>query len=290
MDDAFKKHIEEKLSDFLNKKKVFNWIAINGGCINNTYKISSNSNCFFIKTNTNSTFKNGFKEETLGLTFLKNNKALTPKIITEGHYKNTIYLILEWINSSKKTTEFWKNFGHQVAKIHQQKGKNFGLNYNNFIGSLPQINQPRYSCFATFFIENRLQPQLQLAYDQKLLRKKHLQQFERIFKTLKNSIPKEKPSAIHGDLWSGNFICNVDKNAVLFDPAVSYGHREADLAMTLLFGGFAPDFYKNYAEIYPLQKGFNNRVEIYNLYPLLIHLNLFGSHYLKAITNTISKF
>ena len=102
--------------------------------------------------------------------------------------------------------------------------------------------------------------------------------------------PTEKPCAVHGDLWSGNLINSINEKAVFIDPAVYYGHREVDLAMTLLFGGFSSDFYKAYEENYPLEKGFKNRKDYYNLYPLLIHLNLFGNSYLKSIENIITKF
>ena len=267
----------------------FNWQPIGGGSINTTYKITSEKHEFFIKTNTNSVFKNGFTEEVLGLQFLENNSAIIPKIILEGTYHNHIYLILEWIEIGDKTLNFWKNFAHQLASLHRHKENYFGLAYDNFMGNLTQKNTSKNN-FSDFFIENRLKPQIKIAFENNLLQKKHLSSFNNLYKQLASIFPLEDPCAVHGDLWSGNFICNKNQKAVLIDPAVYYGHREIDLAMTTLFGGFSNQFYNYYQEIYPLEKGFENRKDIYNLYPLLIHLNLFGTSYLNSIESILYKF
>ncbi|WP_262711445.1 MULTISPECIES: fructosamine kinase family protein [Flavobacteriaceae] len=139
-------------------------------------------------------------------------------------------------------------------------------------------------------MENRLKPQVKLAFDTGALKTKELHLFESLYKQLPTIFPIENPSVIHGDLWSGNFIATTNNKAVFIDPAVYYGHREVDLAMSLLFGGFSNIFYTTYNEVYPLQKGFNNRKDIYNLYPLLIHLNLFGKSYLQSIKTIVSQF
>ena len=144
--------------------------------------------------------------------------------------------------------------------------------------------------FSEFYIENRLKPQVKLAFNSNKLQQKQIGQFENFYQKLADIFPTEKPCAVHGDLWSGNFINSINEKAVLIDPAVYYGYREVDLAMTLLFGGFSSGFYNSYEENYPLEIGFNNRKDYYNLYPLLIHLNLFGNSYLKSIENIITKF
>jgi len=212
-----------------------------------------------------------------------------PNILLEGIFKNSIYLVLEWIESGNKTTKFWKNFAEQLANLHQQKNDQFGLNHNNFMGQLAQKNSFSDD-FTTFFIENRLKPQVKLAFNSKKIQQKHVLQFEKLYQKLNEIFPIEKPCAVHGDLWSGNFINTLNEKAVFIDTAVYYGHREVDLAMSMLFGGFSKDFYRQYQLVYPLENGFNNRKDCYNLYPLLIHLNLFGSAYLSGIENIITKF
>ena len=131
---------------------------------------------------------------------------------------------------------------------------------------------------------------MKLAYDSRLLSIHHLKYFESLYKQLKSIFPNEAPCAVHGDLWCGNFMCSTSEKAILIDPAVHYSHREVDLAMTTLFGGFSSEFYNSYQEIYPLERGFQQRKELYNLYPLLIHLNLFGTSYLKSIESIVSQF
>lgn len=289
MDTQLQQHIENELNFKLTKSATFNWQSIGGGSINTTYKISTENFKYFVKINDKAVFKNGFKEEVLGLQFLKVNAAITPKIIIEGSYNSKIYLVLSWIDSAFETPQFWKNFASQLADLHQHKGLQFGLEYDNFMGKLTQKNT-FLNDFTLFFIENRLKPQVKLAVNAGLLPIKDVQKFENLYKELPSIFPKEKPCAIHGDLWNGNFIATANNKAVFIDPATYYGHREIDLAMSLLFGGFSSEFYTTYQNKYPLEKGFENRKDIYNLYPLLIHLNLFGTLYYYSIKSILIKF
>ncbi|MFD1292878.1 fructosamine kinase family protein [Lutibacter holmesii] len=289
MNTELQQHIEHQLQSLVSTNNTFKWQPVAGGSINKTYKITTNTNTYFIKTNTIAVFKNGFKEEVLGLQFLEKNKAFIPKIIAEGSFQNDIFLILEWIEKGKESNLFWDNFAQNLANLHTQKGTQFGLEYSNFMGQLHQ-NNSHFNDFTTFFIENRLKPQVKLAFDSHKIEQKHLAQFEILYTDLNAIFPDEKPAAIHGDLWSGNYICSAQEKAILIDPAVYYGHREIDIAMTQLFGGFPQQFYKKYNEIYPLAPCFNLRTNFYNLYPLLVHLNLFGNPYLKSIEDIITKF
>lgn len=289
MDPFLVNHIENCINVHFNSQSIFTWQKVSGGSINNTFKVSTKGQTFFVKTNSKTIFKNGFKEEVSGLQFLQKNTALVPETIIEGTFNNLIYLVLEWIETGEETTEFWKNFAIQLANLHQQKSDKFGLEYSNYMGQLIQKNTFSNN-FTEFFIENRLTPQMKLAYNAHLLQKKHVFQLENLYKHLSGIFPNEKPCAVHGDLWSGNYICGINKKAIFIDPAVYYGHREIDLAMSLLFGGFSAEFYHNYQQVFPLEKGFNSRKDLYNLYPLLIHLNLFGNSYLKSIENIITKF
>lgn len=289
MNRALQQHIENCLSKTYANQFNYDWRQISGGSINNTYKTTSKQHSFFIKTNTSTTFKNGFKEEVLGLQFLKNHGALTPKIIENGYVDDSIYLVLEWIDNCVKTPKFWQNFAQQLANLHQISNSLFGLSYSNFMGELAQKNT-FFNTFSDFFIENRLKPQIELAYNSNKIQQKHLLQFEELYKQIPSIFPIEKPSAVHGDLWIGNYICSTQEKAIFIDPAVSYGHREIDMAMSLLFGGFSAEFYSVYQEVFPLENGFNHRKYFYNLYPLLVHLNMFGNSYLRSIENIITKF
>ncbi|SNR40754.1 Fructosamine-3-kinase [Lutibacter agarilyticus] len=282
-------HIEQLLQNYTSTKSNFNWQTISGGSINETYKVSTTTHTFFVKLNSATIFKNGFKEEVLGLQFLEKNNALVPEIIFEGNFENDIFLVLEWVENGEKTANFWRNFAEQLTNLHQQTNTKFGLDHSNSIGELFQKNN-YCETFSDFFIENRLNPQVKLAFETNKLQQKHLKQFEELYAEIPAIFPVEKPSAVHGDLWSGNFICSNNEKAVLIDPAVYYGHREMDIAMSQLFGWFSTEFYHNYQEILPLAPCFNLRNNFYNLYPLLVHLNLFGKSYLGNIENIITKF
>ena len=282
-------HIENKLKSFLGKALQCDWQRISGGSINETFKISTLNHAFFVKTNTISNFENGFKEEVMGLEFLASRNCVIPEIISEGRFNNETYLVLEWVESSFESSIFWRNFAFELARLHQEKNESFGLEYSNFMGRLKQENTFK-SKFVDFFIENRLLPQVKMAFSNGLLDKRAIQKFEKLYLELTNIFPVEKPTALHGDLWSGNFLCNSNEKVVFIDPAVYYGHREVDLSMTMLFGGFSKEFYSIYHEEFPLEKGFIKRKDIYNLYPLLIHLNLFGSSYFPSIKAIIADY
>lgn len=289
MNLTIKNHLEGILFKQNEKQLHFNWQNVGGGSINNTYKLCVSDQCFFIKTNTVNIFKNGYSEEVNGLEFLKSHGAITPQVIASGNLNNHIYLVLEWVHSARQTEKFWKNFAEQLTNLHRCTSDSFGLDHTNFMGQLEQKNS-YYSSFSEFFIACRLKPQLKLAYNKGLIDKRQKDKFENLFNILENILPIEPPAAVHGDLWSGNFICNTDENAVFIDPAVYYGHREIDVSMSMLFGGFSSIFYEEYQEIYPMNPGFNERKDIYNLYPLLIHLNLFGTSYKSSILRIIDRF
>lgn len=184
---------------------------------------------------------------------------------------------------------FWIEFGHLLADLHKRSADHFGFEYNNFIGRLHQKNG-QHKDWVDFFRKERLIPQIEMAYDAHHIDSKVQGQFEILFTKLNTLVPPEAPSLVHGDLWSGNFLVSSDSRPVLIDPATHYGHRETELAFTHLFGGFDQLFYKSYQECYPLSPGFEERIEIHNLYPLLVHLNLFGAAYLSGIRNTLNKF
>jgi len=196
-----------------------------------------------------------------------------PRILDHG----PDFILLERLDLKRNGD--WAALARMLATLHRTTGPRFGWHRDNFIGATPQINAWRDD-WAAFFRECRIQPQLALARENGFA-------IQVSVDLLKNHKPA--PSLLHGDLWSGN-AGFIDEGPVIFDPAVYYGDREADLAMTELFGGFPPEFYSSYRQIYPLDAGYEQRKHFYNLYHLLNHLNLFGAGYLAQVQRTLDLF
>ena len=255
--------------------------SIVGGCINNTIKINTNKGDFFVKWNTNSK-ANMFQSEYNGLKVLKDTNTIRiPNVL----YFDDDFLILEFIPPSNPNNAFWEVFGQKLALMHKQTHSKFGLDFDNYIGSLYQDNTQNKN-WTEFFIQNRLQAQLSIGNFSGTL----LSDFDKLFQKLPNLFPNEKPALLHGDLWSGNFLAKNGDTPMLIDPAIYYGNREMDIAMSKLFGGFNSDFYFAYNESRPLENGWEERIQICNLYPLLIHVNLFGGAYINQVKNILSYY
>jgi len=265
--------------------------SVGGGSINHTYRLTINHReKYFLKLNSATKFPGLFGKEKNGLEYLGlQNCILTPSVILHATVDKYQLLLLEWIETGIRQANFWKEFGRQLAQLHRVTNDQFGFAEDNYMGSLPQQNTLTKS-WTEFFINHRLQPQIELAITENLLQKKHMTSFESVFKKLDSIFNTEKPSLLHGDLWSGNFMCNTQSSPVLIDPAVYFGHRSMDLAMTTLFSGFDKTFYDSYHEHFSFPDNFHEQWEICNLYPLLVHLNLFGSGYLHDITKIIKKY
>jgi protein-ribulosamine 3-kinase len=284
--------------------------AVGGGSINTTYQVSTSRNeHWFCKINDARRFPDLFVLERQGLALLEATHTIrTPKVIACEIIDQDQLLVLEWMSEGLRSNDFWRLFGEGLAQLHRMTAPSFGLGHNNYMGALPQSNTPS-SDWVDFFIHQRLKPQIILAAGKGLLTPAHQQQFLRLYKALPGIFAPEPPALLHGDLWSGNFLCDADSRPVLIDPAVYYGHRGMDLAMTTLFGGFERPFYEAYAHHYPLPLNHREQWEICNLYPLLIHLNLFGAStssgapfspsssvtfaalgYLRNILHTIQRF
>ncbi len=263
--------------------------SVSGGSINSAYKLRFGDSCYFLKVNSSSTFPNMFLAEMEGLRrIMQSNTIAVPEVIACGQSNQEQYLLLEWIEKSASSTEFEYEFGRKLAALHRLSNSKFGLDHSNYIASLSQSNVLNES-WTDFFVSERLAPQLKLAVDNDLINCGMTKDLERLFTRLDNLYPTEKPSLVHGDLWIGNFITGVAK-PYLIDPAIAFAHREVDIAMTMLFGGFSTSFYQTYIESFPLQKGWQQRVDLWNLYPLMVHLNLFGAGYLPQIQSNLKKF
>jgi len=285
--EALEKLLAEKFSQAIF---IQNIKPVSGGCINETIKLETNHKTFFLKINSAKTFPGMFEAEAKGLKLLAaTNTIKIPDVIHHGEHNGFSFLLLEWIEPGKREKDFFEDFGKKLAALHKHTNNYFGLDHDNYIGSLPQSNK-QYENGIDFFIEQRLIKQIEIAKDKNEIDSSTIKQFNNLFKKLPEIIPPDKPSLLHGDLWSGNYMTDNNGSACLIDPAVYYGFREADLAMTKLFGGFDSEFYEAYNEEFPLQKNWQQRLDIFNLYPLMVHVNLFGGGYLSQVKNILKSF
>lgn len=273
--------------------KVLNIIStaqVGGGCINHCFRLDTTSRKYFIKYNDAKRYPGMFEAEAKGLSLLRDGDAIhVPEVIAAAAADDTSFLLLEWIESGMQTRNFWPDFGKSLAKLHRNTDGHFGLEHDNYIGSLKQSNTQATS-WTDFFVHQRIEPQLKMALDTGRMENQILKNAERFYGRMNELFPRESPALVHGDLWSGNFMTGKTGQVTLVDPAVYYGHREMDLSMTMLFGGFDPGFYSSYQEAFPLDPGFESRVDFYNLYPLLVHVNLFGGGYVRQVIEILNKF
>lgn len=240
-----------------------------------------------VKLNKADHFPEMFKKEALGLQKLSAANALRiPEIFGYGAIQNEAYLLLEYLSTAAKKENFWANFAEGLAKQHLVSQTTFGLEEDNYIGSLPQYNISTITNAAEFYIEKRLKPQFQLASKNGF----SFQNLNRFYQNIAELIPKEQPSLIHGDLWNGNYLVDEFGNPALIDPATCFAPREMDLAMMQLFGGFPTEVFQNYEETFPLENQWKERIPLWQLYYLLVHLNLFGRGYLASVKNILRKF
>lgn len=273
-----------------NQSSIQEFLPAGGGCINQGGKLKTTIGSFFLKWNDDKKFPAMFETEGKGLGLLYQQNAIRiPKVIGQGKNRTHQFLLLEFIEQKSQSRNYWKKLGQRLASLHQCSSESFGLDHDNYIGSLRQYNHPNLN-WINFFIEQRLDVQVRLAIESGVADAGWEKKFEALFVKLPSLMAVEKPSLIHGDLWSGNLISDEKGEPCLIDPAVYYGNREADLAMTRLFGGFGEEFYSAYEEAFPLQRGADKRVDLYNLYPLLVHVNLFGGSYVHSVESILRTY
>ena len=279
---------------------------LSGGDINKAYGLTLNTgDHIFMKANAKSN-ADFFTAEAAGLQAIATTNTIgTPKILCtgtdDGEDVGYSFLLLGFIKSAGKRKDYWETFAQELAAMHkadtkklmmaetvESTGQGFGFPQDNFIGAGAQKNTPA-SKWIDFYRDCRLAPQFQRAdsYFSPEDRTKITKLLDKLESLL---MEPEAPSLLHGDLWSGNVMCGPEGKAMLIDPATYVGHREADLAMTELFGGFPPEFYEAYREAAPLQPGYEERRDLYNLYQLLNHLNLFGPTYLGPVLSIVSEY
>ena len=295
----FKSLAEALVSLFGTSVAIQQTDRISGGDINKAYAVTLNTgDRIFMKANAKENV-GFFKAEAAGLFAIAQTGTIrTPKILCagtdDGQEVGYSFLLMELIQSKKPVQDYWKIFGRELAALHKSDasvfcdGGAFGFFEDNYVGATAQSNAPKKT-WIEFFRESRLEPQLKTAASNF-----SSQEMSRVTKLLDHLddflIEPKKPSLIHGDLWSGNVMAGPDGKAMLIDPAAYVGNSEADIAMTELFGGFAPEFYQAYREASPMQPGYEKRRDLYNLYQLLNHLNLFGKSYLGSVLSIVDEY
>ena len=261
---------------------VVNRKSLSGGDINQALKITTHTGNYFLKLNKATAYPGMFAAEARGLQELqKHFPQLVPDVIRQGQLEDTQFLVLAWIEEGKPGKHFWINFGEALANLHRVSRPAFGSHPGNYIGSLAQKNEDHPS-WDSFYAHCRIMPLVKKLYNSSAISGSDLKQAENLIKLLPGIFPAEPPALLHGDLWSGNFMVAGNGDACIYDPAVYYGHREMDIGMSLLFGGFDKEFYEAYNQMYPLEKGWRERVRYTQLYPLLVHAVLFGGHYVAS--------
>lgn len=269
-----------------NNLKLIKATPLSGGDINEVFLLECHEGNFVAKINNAAKFPGMFAAEAKGLHLLNETSTFRiPRVIGQGEIENTSYLLMEHISSGQPDSNFWREFARNLARLHKTTQPEFGLDHDNYIGSLPQKNDYRDTA-SEFCISQRLEPQFKMASDNGF----KFNNLDIFYKNISKEIPKEAPSLIHGDLWGGNYMVSEKKTPVLIDPAVGFAPREMDLAMMKLFGGFPEEVFDIYNSRLPLELGWKERIPLWQLYYLLVHLNIFGSGYLSGVKSILAKY
>ena len=280
---------EEELKKVLgNDLHVERMIPLSGGDINEVFKLETNKASFCVKLNDAILYPEMFEKEARGLDQLRQSSFRVPMVITSGNYNEYAFLILEYIESKAPSEHFWKQFAENLADLHSIHGEAFGWKEDNYIGTLVQTNRNNIS-WAQFLFNERLKPMVKKAVEKGLMNSQDLFYLEKIHSLTDELYGSSRSSLIHGDLWSGNYMSDEKGAPVLIDPAVYFGHPDMDIAMTKLFGGFDDSLYTYYSDIIPQDKNWEIRSKFCKLYPLIVHVNLFGGYYVQQYRDLVQR-
>ncbi len=253
------------------------------------YRVQANTGTFVIKTS-NQADSIALTAEYNGLQKIAQTQTIsTPEIYAFNTWDNKHYILMQYIEEGGKSRSALSQLGHDLAALHNIQASTFGLDVDNFIGSLPQSNKQHLS-WAQFYYHERLYPQLKKAFDLGFLETRSIKNEHHWVTRIENLIDNVTPVLLHGDLWAGNCILNKKGSGTVIDPAVYYGHNEVDIAMSLLFGGFDETFYDAYFSEIGRVPGLQDRILLYQLYYLLVHLNLFGMSYQRKVSDILHRF
>jgi fructosamine-3-kinase len=265
-------------------------IPVSGGDINDAYKIETATDIFFAKVNSSANAFDILNSEAKSLQFLRSLNAIrVPEVIKTGKISDRSALVLEWIESGYSDRNSKELLGIMIANLHLNTAQTFGLEFDNFIGTLTQVNFWTDN-WLDFYYNHRIQAQLQPAVEAGLIPPGYIRKADKVFYNIQKEMPTIGPSLLHGDLWAGNYMTDISGAPVLIDPAISYGHREMDIAMMHLFGGFDSNVISAYESISPLEDDWRIRMKFYQLYYILVHVNLFGGYYAQSAMNIIDHY
>lgn len=279
----------EVISSLLGER-VLKLESVSGGDIAQAYKLSLKGGTCFLKLLKGSQAKAMLTAERNGLELLgQSGHVRVPEVIDIVSSSNVSLLLLEYLPPSRPGDDHWYRLGFSLAKLHLEPAEAFGHSEQNFIGSLSQKNTPSGD-WNTFYSNCRLKPQIDLATASGLMDDGMEGDLLQLLALSNDLMPENlEPSLLHGDLWNGN-VHFSNGDFYLIDPAVYYGHSEVDLAMSRLFGGFPPAFYRGYEDANPTDAGSERRLPLYQLYYLLVHVNLFGTSYLPSVREVLRKY
>jgi len=281
--------VKEQLSSVLGSK-IVQVTPVSGGDSSMAYHIIIADDQLFCKYHTGENGLPLILAEKDGLNAIRATGAIdTPFVIYAGPCEKGAFLLMEYIECKEASDSEMAQLGSGLASLHAVSEAAFGWYTPNFIGSLPQSNTPSRD-WHPYYGEQRLWPQLKMALDKKLLDKEDVPEKERLLTTLAEQLEAPRASLIHGDLWQGNYLVSKSGKPFLIDPSVSYADAGMDLAMSRLFGGFAPSFYDAYWEEAGRVPLNNAQTDLYQLYYLLVHLNLFGSSYAASVKSLLAAY
>ncbi|NNF20558.1 MAG: phosphotransferase [Saprospiraceae bacterium] len=270
--------------------QILDTTPVSGGDISQAYRIDTNDKAYFVKTNPGHSAFSMFEAEKKGLeAILSSNTIAVPEVLLTGEFQGQSFLVMEMLEHRRATPDDYEKLGYQLAHMHLVSSPRFGFDDDNYIGSLPQKNN-WHNKWTDFYIHCRLVPQLEMALSRSLISQAEIPPARKMEESLEALFEGIKPSLLHGDLWNGNYLIEKTGTPYLIDPAVYYGHCEVDIAMTKLFGGFGDSFYQAYHTIIPLDDKSHARIEVYKLYYLLVHLNLFGRSYYPQVKRIMETY
>ena len=286
MDESLKRHIEALVNAYVLGSK-----PLSGGDTASVLKLETSQQASYVlKYSHKEDMLKVFEAEAYGLKRIAStNTIATPKVMDFGVHNGTSYLLMGYIvPKSPRSDDYYKLFC-ELCLLHHHSSEQFGLDQDNYIGSLEQQNTLTQD-WIDFYSQQRLAVQLQMAYEKRLLNANEIPALDDIKSRLQYFCKGIKPSLLHGDLWNGNFIIGEDGTPYLIDPSVYYGHSEIDIAMSKLFGGFSSSFYEAYHQNRPIAGFYNERMDLYQLYYLLVHLNMFGRSYYASVKRILKSY
>lgn len=293
--DGVRASVEAAITELEGRTTAIVEVApIGGGCISSVARIRAETGLVaFLKWGSDATSAAMFEQESKSLDALRAPGCVRiPVVLARGEHPETPWLMLEWLEPGRATAETWAQLGRALAQLHSVHGSAYGWGADNFIGTLSQHNSWTGD-WAGFWRECRMAPQLRQAYSAGYFNSSERRRFDKLLERLDvllDAARGEGPSLLHGDLWNGNVHVLSDGQPALIDPSAYYGHREVDLAMSELFGGFQPDYMRAYSEVWPVDAGYQSlRRPVYQLYYLLVHINMFGSSYVASTLSTLAR-